>query len=326
MKYYSMNIVKMIIVLVVAGAIGLCLPLLISSTTMMSVMCQAIIYSIATLGVGFLLRQNGHVSFGHAAYYGLCGYGIALCSKCLGISTGPAIIVVICLTGLFAFGVGLVIVRTPGLAFAMITLAIGQVFYILIAKARGITGGADGLVIEQSEKIFGLPSTLFGKPESMFVICWFVLILLMFFLNLLYKSRFGALTVAIKENEERTRFIGFTTVVPRAIIYSISAMICAVAGTLSSLNTAFISPESLHWGLSGSYLVSSVLGGTSLLSGTVIGGIFYFLLKDLLSEVTTHWILIVGTCLITVIVFWPEGFAGGLSHLSQKAKALIGRS
>ena len=323
---YSMNIVRMVTAAVVTGAVGLCLPLLISSATVLSLMTQAVIYAIGTLGVGFLLRQNGQVSFGNAAYYGLCGYGIVLCSRYFGISTGPAIIMVIGLTGLFAFLVGLVIVRTPGIAFAMITLAIGQVFYILMAKARGFTGGVDGLVVEQSEGVFGLSSALFGKPGSMFVICWLTLVVVMFFLTLIIRSRFGALTIAIRENEERTRFIGFTTLVPRAVIYTISAMVCAIAGTLSSLYSAFVSPDSLHWSLSGSFLVSALLGGTSLLSGTVIGAVVYFLLKDVLSEVTTHWMSIIGVCLIVVIVFWPEGIAGGLSRGAKKLRALAGRS
>lgn len=320
----DMNIIKMLVLVVVAGAAGLCLPLLISSATVLSLMTQAVIYAIGTLGVGFLLRQNGHVSFGNAAFYGFSGYGIVLCSRYFGVSTGPAILIVIGLTGLFAFGVGLIIVRTPGIAFAMITLAIGQVFYILMAKARGFTGGVDGLVVEQSEKIFGLPSVLFGKPGSMFAICWLTLVFVMFLLTLLLRSRFGTLTVAIRENEERTRFIGFTTLVPRAAIYTISAMICAIAGTLSSLYSAFVSPDSLHWSLSGSFLVSALLGGTSLLSGTVIGAVVFFLLKDVLSEVTTHWMSIIGVCLIAVMVFWPEGISGGLSRGARKFKALRG--
>ena len=323
---YSTNIIKMVVAVVVAGVAGICVPLLISSASVLSLMTQAVIYAIGTLGVGFLLRQNGHVSFGHAAYYGLCGYGIVLCSKLFGLSTGTAIIVVIGLAGLAAFGVGLVIVRTPGIAFAMITLAIGQVFYILMAKARGFTGGVDGLVVELPATIFGLPAELFGRPGSMFVICWLTLVVVMFLLVLLIKSRFGALTEAIRENEERARFIGFTTVVPRALIYTISGMICALAGILSSLYSAFVSPDSLHWGLSGSFLVSALLGGTSLLSGTVIGAVFYFLLKDVLSNVTTHWMSIIGVCLIAVIVFWPEGIAGGMSRGAKKFRALAGRS
>lgn len=322
----SKNIIKMFLVAVVVVAVGFCAPLLISSATVLSLMTQAIVYAMATLGVGFLMHQNGQVSFGHAAFYGLSGYGIVICSKYLGLTTGPAILVVICFTGLFAFGIGLVIVRTPGVAFSMITLAIGQVFFLLMAKARGFSGGADGLVVEQSAKIFGLNSELFAKPKSMFVICWLVLVFVMFILYRISKSRFGTLTVAIRENEERARFIGFTTVAPRAVIYSISAMVCTVAGALSSVNTAFISPDSLHFGLSGSFMTSAVIGGPSMLTGTVLGAVFYFLLKDVVSELTTHWMAIVGVCLIAVIVYWPEGFSGGLSRVAEKVKALTGRS
>lgn len=317
---------KMAAIAVAAGAAGAFLPALITSANVLSLMTQAVIYAIGTLGVGFLLRQNGHVSFGHAAYYGLSGYGIVLCAKLFGLGLGPAIILVLALTGLFAFGVGMVIVRTPGIAFAMITLAIGQLFYILMAKARGVTGGVDGIPIELPERMLGLPSALFGKPGSMFVICWITLMAVIVLLSLVINSRFGALTEAIRENEERARFIGFTTVVPRAVVYTISAIVCATAGALSSLYSAFVSPDSLHWSLSGSFLVAALLGGTSLLTGTVIGAAVYFLLKDVLSVVTTHWMSIIGIGLIAVIVSWPEGIAGGLTRGARKVRALAGRS
>jgi branched-chain amino acid transport system permease protein len=241
-----------------------------------------------------------------------------LCEKHLGIGPGVGFVAVVLLTGLFAFGVGLVIVRAPGIAFAMITLAIGQVFYLLVSKARGVTGGADGLVIDLPERLFGLPSGTFGGPASMFVVSWLTLVCILLMLSLVLKSRFGPLTEAIRENEERTRFIGFATVVPRAAVYAISAMVCSVAGVLSSLYTGFVSPESIHWSLSGSFLIAALIGGSSMLSGPVIGAVAYFLLRDLLSHETTHWLSILGVCLIVVVVFWPEGIAGGLSRGAEK--------
>lgn len=323
---YSTKVARVATTALLAGAAGLCLPLLITSATALSLMTQAVIYGIGTLGVGFLLRQNGHVSFGNAAYYGLCGYGIVLCSKYLGLSTGWAIFAVIGLTGVFAFGVGLVIVRAPGIAFAMITLAIGQVFYLLVSRARSFTGGVDGMVVDLSPKVFGLPSALYGKPGSMFAICWLTLVGVMLLLTLLLKTRFGALTEAIRENEERARFVGFATVVPRAAVYAISAMVCALAGTLASLYSTFVSPESLHWSLSGSFLIAALLGGSSLLSASVVGAVLYFLLRDVVSEVTPHWLSIIGVCLIAVMVFWPEGIAGGLSRGARKLRTMAGRS
>ncbi|MFZ3047869.1 MAG: branched-chain amino acid ABC transporter permease [Desulfatirhabdiaceae bacterium] len=312
------SLLKMGIIAIVTGAAGAILPMMISSAVVLSLMTQAVIYAVAALGVGFLLKQNGGVTFGNAMYYGMSGYGISLVSNTLGLSTGPSIIGVILLTGLFAFCIGFVIVRSPGIAFAMITLAIGQVFFVMASKARGVTGGADGMVVQLSSSIFGLRSAYFGRPGTMFVICWITLVIVILILSILLRTRFGPLTEAIRDNEERARFIGFKTLFPRAAIYAISAMICSIAGILSALYTTFVSPESLHWSLSGSFLIAALLGGSSMLIGPVIGAIAYFLLQDVLSEVTSHWLSILGIWLILVVVFWPDGISGGLKTIAEK--------
>ncbi|PLX40363.1 MAG: branched-chain amino acid ABC transporter permease [Deltaproteobacteria bacterium] len=309
----------------VALVAGVVFPKIVTSPTVLSLMVQAIAYAIGTLGVSFLIRQNGQVSFGHALYYGLSTYLIALISKYVGISLGVSIVAVIALSGIFAFLIGLIIVRTPGIAFAMVTLAIGQVFYLLVSQARSLTGGADGLIVDIPSTIYGLKSSVYAKPSSMFVVSWFVLVLVVYGVYLLLNTRFGPLTEAIKENEERTRFIGYKTVVPRAVVYAVSAMLCTVAGSLSTLYTAFVSPESLHWSLSGSFLIAAILGGSSMITGSVIGAIVYFVLRDVLIYETSHWLSILGISLILVIVYWPDGISGGLRVGAAKLKMAFGR-
>lgn len=294
------------------AAVGVAVSLLVTSNTVMSLLTQALIYAVVALGLGFLLKQNGMVSFGHALFFGFSGYMIGLGVQFTGWSAGPVIILSILALGVFAFALALVIVRVPGIAFGMLTLSIGQGFYVMVSKSRGVTGGADGLNINFPSQVFGLDIAVFQNPSSMFLICWLVLVALVLSLSLLLRTRFGPLTEAIRENEERVRFIGFRTLLPRAAIFAISAMITAVGGALSSLYTGFVSPESLHWSVSGMVLIMVVLGGSRTLWGPALGAIVYYLFRDYLGEHTSHWMGIFGVSLIAVIVLWPAGIAGGV--------------
>src|SRR5450830_438378 len=286
-----------------AGAVvGTVLALSISSGTVLSLLTQATIYAVFALGVGLLLRQNGMVSFGHALYFGSAGYGVGLLLTLLGL-------------GLVAFLIGLVIVRVPGVAFGMLTLAIGQVFYLSASRSRGLTGGADGMNIDWPARLFGVELSLLLQPKGLFLLSWGVLLLVMAGLTLLLRTRFGAITEAVRDNEERARFIGIRTLVPRAAIYALSAMVTGLAGLLAALNTGFVSPENLHWSLSGVALMMVVVGGYKALWGPALGAVVYFLAKDVLGDYANHWMAIFGIALITVIVFAPTGLAGALGQL-----------
>jgi branched-chain amino acid transport system permease protein len=145
--------------------------------------------------------------------------------------------------------------------------------------------------------------------------------------TLLLHSRFGGITEAVRDNEERARFIGIRTVVPRAAVYALSAAITASAGVLAALNTGFVSPETLHWSLSGVALMMVVVGGTKVLWGPALGAAVYFLAKDVLGDHAQHWMAIFGIALIVVIVYAPEGLSGLLQRLlvprKPKPSALV---
>lgn len=299
---------------------GVGIAAVVHSNTVMSLLTQAVIYAIFALGLGFLLKQNGMVSFGHAVFFGVPGYLLGLAFRTGGLPGELVIGAIIIGVGLFAFLLGLVIVRVPGIAFGMLTLSIGQGFYVAASKSRGVTGGADGFNINLPKQLFGMTAETFQTPASMFVVCWLVLVFLVFSLTLLLQTRFGPLTEAIRENEERVRFIGFRTLIPRAAIFAVSATISAIGGVLSSLYTGFISPESLHWSVSGAVLIMVVLGGSRTLWGPAIGAVVYYLSRDYLGEQTTHWMTIFGVSLIAVIVLWPSGIAGGLTRAAERLR------
>ena len=314
-----MSLQRISITTAVALALGVALVFGVSSNNLLSLLTQAVIYAVFAIGVGLLLRQNGMVSFGHALYFGFSGYMIGILLQLKLMPAELAIIVTLLGLALMAFVMGLVIVRVPGIAFGMLTLAIGQMFFLTASRSRGLTGGADGMSIEWPSTLFGVAQSQLLKPGTMFLICWVTLIVVLLCLTMLLATRFGSITEAVRDNEERARFIGIRTLLPRAAVYALSATVTGIAGLLSALSTGFVSPENLHWSLSGVALMMVVVGGHKVLWGPAVGAVVYFLAKDILGSYANHWMAIFGIALITVIVFAPSGIAGTL------AKALRGK-
>ena len=126
-----------------------------------------------------------------------------------------------------------------------------------------------------------------------------------------------------RENEERARFIGFETIVPRAIVYAISAAIAALAGVLFTLYNGFVTPNVLYWSLSGEALVMAVIGGTRAVWGPALGAVIFFLFKDAAGDLTEHWPAIIGGTLIVVTVLLPRGVSGTITMLLERLGARV---
>jgi branched-chain amino acid transport system permease protein len=304
----------------VAAAVGIFLPGLVSSVLLLSLMTQAVIGAITATGVGLLFRQNGVVSFGHAAFYGSAAYIIGLSMRYGLLPAELAIIAALVLPPLLAFLLGLVIVRIPGVAFAMLTLAVGQAIYEFALKARHITVGDDGFAVNFPAQVFGISVRTFQHPSSMFLICWMLLIVILLALQVFANSPLGRLTVAIRENEERARFIGYRTVVPRAFVYALSAFVASIAGVMAVLYNGFVSPDMLHWSLSGSVLIMAIIGGPKYLWGPALGAVVFFFIKDFTGNLTEHWPAIIGMIVIITTLMLPEGLAGALARLARAVR------
>ncbi len=312
--------------LAVAITTGFGMPALIGSALILTLLTQAVIGGMLAVGVGFLIRQNGVVSFGHAAWYGVSAYCLGLLLRHGILPAEAALILALGAPTLAAFLLGLVIVRVPGVAFSMLTLAVGQAFHEFAMKAQAVTNGDDGFAIPLPSSLFGLPMTVFQQPDTMFVLCWTLLALVIFALHLIVRSPFGRLTEAIRENEERARFIGYRTVLPRAATYAVSACVAALAGLLFALYNGFVSPEVLHWSLSGSALIMAVIGGSKLLWGPALGAVIFFFLKDLAGNLTEHWPAMIGVAVIVVTVLMPVGIGGALTELGERLRRTGGRA
>ena len=150
----------------------------------------------------------------------------------------------------------------------------------------------------------------------MLVLAWSILVLVVLGLKLFSESRTGQIAAAIRDNEERARFVGFSTTVPRALVYAIAAFVAAVAGILQASYNGYIAPQMFHWSLSGSALVMAIVGGAKFIIGPAIGAIVLFYVKDLAGQFAEYWPAIVGIVLVVVTLVMPEGIVGLVSRIT----------
>lgn len=300
-------------------AAGFAVPLLVGSQLALTLMTQAVIYAILAVSIGFLIRQNGLASFGHAAFFGMAAYLMALNGRFGWMPAEAAVLAAVALPAAFAFLTGLIIVRLPALSFSMLTLAVAQSLHELMLRWRAVAGGDDGMAVRLPSRLFGVGIEVFQSPATMFVVCWGALVVVIALLTVVARSRFGVLTIAIRENEERTRYVGYRTLAPRALVFALSAAAAGLAGVLFSLYNAFVTPGILHWSLSGEALIMAVVGGAQAVWGPALGAMIFFIVKDAAGDLTEHWPAIIGTLLIAVTVLLPQGISGLLARVAAIA-------
>ena len=300
--------------IVLAGALallaGFALPWIMPSKIAMSLLAQSLFDALLATSVGFLILQNGRVSFGQAAFSGLGGYafGVLVARKLVGAEA--ALLVALVLPTVVAFLLGLVIARVSGVAHAMLTLAVGQALYEIAFRWRELAKGDDGMSFELPARFFGLSSRVFQDPAFMVVLAWSVLVVVLVALALFTRSRTGMLTAAIRDNEERTRFLGFSTTLPRALVYALAAFVAAIAGVLQATYNGYIAPQMFHWTVSGFALIMAIIGGAKFVVGPAVGAIALFYIKDAAGQFAEYWPAIVGVALLLVTLTMPQGVIG----------------
>lgn len=310
----------LIVLGVLVALSGFALPWIGLSRNTLSLLTSASFTAILTTGVGLLVRQAGLSSFGHAAFYGGAAYLVVLMSVYTGLGGETVVLLAPLIVTLIAFLLSFVLLRTSGVAFSMLSLAAAQAIYELMIHWRELANGEDGLRMHLPREIFGMKLVFFQKADTMFLVSWLILMLIILALLLLSRSHFGMLSLAIKNNEERARFIGYRTLLPRAVIIALSAFIAALGGTLFALYNGYVTPGLLHWSLSGEALVIAIIGGTRALWGPALGAFVFVLLRDTAGNYTTHWQLIVGLALIAVVLLLPEGISGALTSLLNRVR------
>jgi branched-chain amino acid transport system permease protein len=273
---------------------------------------KVLIYAMATMGLNMVLGFTGGLSFGQAAYFGLGAYGAGMTLKYLTPSTPLAILIGTLAGGLAATLLGPLVMRRRGIYFAMITIAIGQLFYFVAVRWNEVTGGEDGLAGFARQDIhFGslaIPISSSGTAFYYLVLfCFTVAVAIMW---TILQSPLGHTFVAIRENRRRVEFLGIKASRYVWAAFAIAGFITAFAGSLNALLFNFTSPQDLHWILSGNFVIMIILGGMRSFFGPLLGVIIFVVAQDYLSSLTGNWMTFIGLIFVFIVLVFPTGVLG----------------
>jgi branched-chain amino acid transport system permease protein len=258
-----------------------------------------------------LIGYGGMISFGHAAFVGIGAYSVAILSSHgiddMFVQLGAAVAV----SCLFALVTGAISLRTKGVYFIMITLALGQMLFFLTTSLAAY-GGDDGLTLASRSLVFG--STMLRNDTVLYYVVFGFMIGAYLLLRAVVASRFGRVLRGIAENPVRMQAIAFAPYRYQLTAYVIAGVIAGVAGCLLANQAEFVSPAYSTWQRSGDLIFIIVLGGLGTLHGAILGAAIFSLLAELLSGFTEHWGMIFGPVLILVVLFARGGIAGLLGR------------
>jgi branched-chain amino acid transport system permease protein len=273
---------------------------------------EILIWGLLAMSSDLLIGYTGMVSFGHSAFFGLGMYGAAAAL----ISVKPPSLWLAIPCGLIAAAAVAAFVayfstRLRDIYFAITTLIFSQIFYVIIFTWTEVTGGENGLTF--SRPPLALPG-LFSVPFTSETLHWFVLaVVTLSYLALrrITQSPFGMVLQSIRENEARTRAIGYPIERYKIVAVMLSGLFAGLAGVLYAIQNRFAAPDFVFFLVSGEVVIFNVIGGIGTLVGPIVGAAFFLLLREGLSRFFTEYYLIpVGLIFIAIVIFMPQGLLG----------------
>ena len=301
--------------LVITAAALILLPFVLSAIGLgITSASEVVIFAIACMALNILVGHTGLVSFGHGAWFGLAAYAAGLAQRnlfpdafILPILLGLAVIVAV------SAGFGFLILRRRGVYFALLTLALSAMLYAVAFRWTSVTGGEDGLGGIRRPQAFGID---FENATNYYVLMALIGFGVLYALWRFHRSPVGHVLVAIRENEQRARFIGYPTDRYKLLAFVASATLTGLAGMLLLFNNRMTSAEPISIAFSGELLAMVVIGGMRSFLGPALGALFYVIFRDFLSSITPNWLLYFGLMFVGFVVFSPEGLVGVYERLT----------
>jgi branched-chain amino acid transport system permease protein len=277
-----------------------------------ALLAEIYIFAIFAMSLDLLLGFTGLMSLGHAAFFGLGAYAVAILGTLLGIDAWLGLLTGIVIAAAGAALIGFFCVRTGGIPFLMLTLAFAQLAYSVALKWRDLTGGSDGMAVAEKPRLLGFE---LSDSLTMYFVMLIFFLASYWALRRLLNAPLGHVFVGIRENEPRMLAIGYPTRAYKLLSFTIAGAFAGLAGGLYAIFNSFISPDAMYWTASGDILIMTMLGGAGTLIGPAIGAGIFLLMKNVVSSYSERWLSIIGIIFICCVLFFPGGIWGTLRQL-----------
>jgi len=279
---------------------------------------DALLFGAIAMSLDLLIGYTGLVSFGHAAFFGLGAYSTAILLERGVLSLWACLAAAVLVVGLYALVVSYFATARRGIYFALLTLIFAEVVYTFFRYTQTF-GGSDG--------IQGVPALRLAAgfaldtPLRNYYLVLAYLALAYVSCRVLVASHFGKVLVAIRENEDRARFLGYNVQRYKMAVCMISALLTGLGGALYPGRSAFATPDLMLWTVSGEFIIMVMIGGLGTLAGPVIGGAFFVLLQEKVSSYVDWYFMVIGFVLIAIVLFMPRGLLGLIGFKQWRATA-----
>ncbi len=269
---------------------------------------QVLLYGLFATSVNVLAGYGGMVSLGHAGLLGVSAYAYAILVTSFGFGPFGAAFAAVAIGLGFSAVLGVIALRTTGISFLMITLALGQIVWGVAFRYTALTNGDNGINVPH-EALF------FESPVALYYLCLGTLVSCITALAVLMASPLGASIKGVRDQSRRMRTLGYNPWVIRFITFMISGLIASISGVLYLQIFQFISPHALSLTVSSEAVLMVISGGIGTLAGPVAGAGVVVLLKNVASAYTDRWVTLLGLIFLLIVIALPDGLVPGVRRL-----------
>jgi branched-chain amino acid transport system permease protein len=300
-----------------AGAIALSFPLLTGQTFYINVASQILIAAIFALSLNILVGYGGLASLGHAAYLGTSAYLVAWLTVQGGYGFWSAALITLVATTLMAMLFGAMALRGTGIAFLMITLALGQTLWGVAFRWASVTGGDNGIPGVKRPAGLGID---FNDPIAFYLATVLLFLITFLAMWLFVRSGLGISLQGTRDQPRRMAMLGHNVWLVRWVAFVIAGFWGAVAGIAFVAYHGYIHPHALGLPNSAEALLMVIAGGAGTLLGPVVGAAIVVLLKMVVSAYVARWVFLLGIVFIVIVIFLPEGVVPGINRLLRRVR------
>jgi branched-chain amino acid transport system permease protein len=289
-------------------------PLFLQGSYFLNVLVFIGINTMLAVALNLLLGYAGQISLGHAAFFGLGAYISGIITTSFSIDPWFALVIAAAVSGILAFIIGFPILKLKGHYLAMATLGFGIIMFIIFNETVGITGGPSGL---SGIPAISVGSLVFDNDRSNYYLIWIITLAVMLLSINLSRSRIGRALRAIHDSEVAARVMGVNARILKVQIFTVSAVISAIAGSLYAHTVTFISPASFGFNFSIELVTMVIIGGLGSIYGSFLGAAILTILPEFLRVLQDFDIIVYGLMLIIMTMYMPGGLISGLGHLTS---------
>ena len=291
----------------------LAVPLFLQGSYFMNVLVFIGINTMLAVGLNLLMGYAGQISLGHAAFFGLGAYISGVLTVTYELNPWSALAVAAGANGGLAFVIGFPILKLRGHFLAMATLGFGIIMFIVFNETVSVTGGPSGL---SGIPNLNISSLIFDNDMHNYYLIWSVTLVTMLLSINLSQSRIGRALRAIADSEVAARVMGVNARVLKVQIFTVSAVISAVAGSLYAHTMTFISPASFGFNFSVELVTMVIIGGLGSIYGSFLGAAILTLMPELLRVLQDFDIIVYGLLLVIMTMYMPGGLISGFNQIT----------